>query len=105
MITIHNEVSIELGDPQEQTLTLWLVSYGSPRDTGKQPDYWPMFVEALSHFCARRGWLLETGDDPYRDKSLAVFAEGFSWPPEQSDELDEGQYLPYGEPDDDDDVF
>jgi len=86
MITIHNEVTIELGDVHEQTLTLWLVTYGTPQDINERPDYWPMFVEALSHFCARKGWLMETGEDPYREKSLSVFAEGFSWPPDEEDE-------------------
>lgn len=80
MISILNEVTIDLGTMDEQSITLWLVSYG-PRPAQDTPDYWPMVVEALRSFCARQGWLLETGDDPYREKSLAVFAGGFGWPP------------------------
>ena len=93
MITIHNEITIDMDTPHEQTITLWRVSYGAPPEP-PEPDDWPMLVEALRSFCARRGWLLETGDDPYQEKSLAVFAGGFSWPLHDNDdsrETDEDQ--------------
>lgn len=104
MINIHQEVTIDVGDPQEQTLTLWLVSYGSPADD-RTKDIWPAVVELLRRACAHQGWLLECGDDPYREKSLAVFAEGFSWPVDPPDDPEESRYLPYGESDDDGSVF
>ncbi len=68
MIRIMNEVTIYMSDADEQPLALWLVAYGPPQDMGEQHDDWPIFVEALSDFCARQGWLMETGDDPYREK-------------------------------------
>lgn len=88
MITIHNEVTIDVGTMDDHPITLWLVSYG-PRPDAEETDYWPLVVEALRSFCARQGWLLETGDDPYREKSLAVFAGGFGWPthPHGNDEF------------------
>lgn len=86
MITIHNEVTIDVGAMDDHPITLWLVSYG-PQPDMQTKDYWPLVVEALGSFCARQGWLLECGDDPYRDKSLAIFAEGFAWPPDDVDDL------------------
>ena len=76
-ITILNELSIDL-DGESPGLTLWLVSYEKPLPGDH--DRWEKFVAALGHFCARHGWQLEHGDDPYREKSLAIFAEGFSRP-------------------------
>ena len=85
MITIHNEVTIDVGAMDDYPITLWLVSYG-PRPDPQTVDYWPLVVDALRHFCARQGWLLECGDDPYQEKSLAIFAEGFAWPPYGADD-------------------
>jgi len=86
MITIHNEVTIDVGTMDDHPITLWLVSYGS--QPGSQTvDYWPQVVEALRSFCARQGWLLECGDDPYSERSLAIFAGGFGWPPDHADNL------------------
>lgn len=79
MITIHNEVTIDVGVLHEQTITLWLVSYGLPEEMDG-PDYWPQVVEALRYFCAQQGWLLECGSDPYDEMSFDVFAPGFSLP-------------------------
>ncbi len=93
MITIHNEVTIDVGTMERPPITLWLVSYGSQPKTD-EPDYWPKVVEALRSFCANQGWLLECGDDPYHEKSLPLFTQGFFWPPdgddeESNDELDD----------------
>ncbi len=99
MINIHQEVTIDLAGDRDHTLTLWLVSYGSPKED-PTPVIWPAVAELLRRACAQQGWLLECGDDPHNEKSLATFAEGFPWP---TDPLaDEGQYLPYGEEDEDD---
>lgn len=81
MISIHQEVTIDLGTMDEQSITLWLVSYGS-RSKKAERVYWPMVAEALRSFCARQGWLLECGDDPHREKSLPLFSQGFFWPPD-----------------------
>jgi hypothetical protein len=89
-IRILNEISIDL-DGETPALTLWLVAYGEMQD-GDQ-DRWEMFITALEHFCGRQGWQLERGDDPYREKSLAIFAQGFSspdsdlgdWEPDEED--------------------
>jgi hypothetical protein len=98
MINIHQEVTIDVDGSRDHTLTLWLVSYGSPRDD-KTMDMWPAVVELLRRVCAKQGWLLECGGDPYSEKSLALFAEGFAWPDDRLE--DEGQYLPYGEEEED----
>lgn len=93
MITIHKEITIDLGTADEACLTFWGVSYGPPpnanrdADTGADmPDYWPVVLEALRRFCAHQGWLLECGDDPYQERSLALFGEGFFWPPEMPED-------------------
>lgn len=99
MINIHQEVTIDVDGSPEHTLTLWLVSYGSPLED-KTRRVWPAVLELLRRACADKGWLLECGGDPYREKSLAIFADGFAWPSEGSE--DEAQYLPYGEADDED---
>lgn len=88
MITIHNEVTISLSDPQQQDMTLWLVSYGTPAHAKMLAD-WHGVIEVLRRYCAQRGWLLETGDDPYQEKSLAVFDGGFSWPPDDDESHDD----------------
>lgn len=88
MITIHNEVTIDAGYPGEETVTLWLVSYGGKSEQNV-PEHWPILVNALRQFCGLQGWLLEAGDDPYHEKSLALFAEGFSWPQESDNDADD----------------
>lgn len=79
-MTIHivNEVTIDMGAEDGESLSLWLVHYG--RIPKQQQDRWNLFLQKLARCCGEQGWLLEVGDDPYQEKSLAVFAGGFGTP-------------------------
>lgn len=79
MITIHNEITIDVGAMDDQPITLWLVSYGNKPGSAVR-RYWPRILNVLRHALAEEGYLLEAGDDPYHEDSLAVFAQGFSSP-------------------------
>jgi hypothetical protein len=56
--TIHEEITIDLGEADEEILHLWLVTYGTwpENDISERRE---RFFEALQTLCARQGWLLE----------------------------------------------
>lgn len=77
MIRILNELHVDF-DGVTPGLTLWLVAYGEAEAT--ELSRRQAFVRALAQFCGLQGWELEIGDDPYREQSLEVFAQGFASP-------------------------
>lgn len=58
MITIHEEITIDLGDSAEEIITLWLVTHGTwpESDIADRRD---LFLDALRRLCVRQGWLIE----------------------------------------------
>ncbi|MCB0079503.1 MAG: hypothetical protein KDE47_01160 [Caldilineaceae bacterium] len=78
MIQIYRELTVETGDESEEAITLWLVSYQQLSHAAGRRTH--TFIEALARWCLAQGWLLETGDDPYREQSLRIFGGAFSLP-------------------------
>lgn len=76
MITIHDELTIEPGDFSGAPITLWLVDYEGRKRAELHPE-WPRILAYLKRVCALQGWLLECGDDPYRERSLGNLVPGF----------------------------
>ncbi|MEZ4711620.1 MAG: hypothetical protein R3A44_30780 [Caldilineaceae bacterium] len=56
--TIHEEITIDLGDADEDIIHLWMVTYGTwPEDEISERR--ERLLNALQALCARQGWLLE----------------------------------------------
>lgn len=62
--TIHEEITIDLGDADEEIIHLWLVTYGTwpENEISERRD---RLLEALQLLCARQGWLLECGQEHF----------------------------------------
>jgi|GEM_PF-3745974 len=82
MIQIHQELCIEQGDAEAQSITLWMVSYGD-KLSAREMDQTQHFIESLRCWCLAQGWQLESGDDPYQEQSLRIFDGGFSSPDDE----------------------
>lgn len=80
MLTVHTEITIEVGDFSDPPITLWLVSYG-PATAQNVPQDLPKVLTVLRRACAKQGWLLECEhDDSYRNRNPNLFSQGFLWP-------------------------
>jgi hypothetical protein len=85
MLTIHTEITIEMGDFSEHPITLWVVSYGPPSKKQLKKDL-PAVLNVLRRSCANQGWLMESEhDDTYRNENPNVFSQGFLWPQDDED--------------------